>query len=360
MKKPTNTRKEVCKEQAQKASVIKLGLDVHADSVSVVRQIDGAVPQPAQKFTWAAFWKWIAKQLQLAEKVYSCYEAGPFGYGAHRTLITLGIENIVVRPQNWDELGQGVKTDKRDALALAQRLDRYVNGNTKALAVVYVPTPEQELARSETRLREQMRQHRQQAEAQGRSMLLYYGIRVKGRWWLRERFIELATQVPEAILKMVGYFRDLALEMNKKVEELTAQIEAAAAKERPKGYGKLTAQVIGREVVDWNRFTNRRQVASLTGLCPRVHASGNKRSEGSVSKHGNPRIRKALVELAWRVSIYQPNYKPVKRWQSVLDEGNSSARKKAVVAIARQLGVDLWRINTNRSTAENLGLALIS
>ena len=68
---------------------IKLGIDVHADSYRIVRQIDSATPQPAQKFTPAEFLKFARKQLGLAEEVHSCYEAGPFGYGLHRELVEL-------------------------------------------------------------------------------------------------------------------------------------------------------------------------------------------------------------------------------------------------------------------------------
>jgi len=107
-----------------KAKCIKLGIDVHADSYRVVRQLDHATPQPAQKFTPKDFLVWAEKQLTQAESVYSCYEAGPFGYGLHRALLAMGIQNVVVRPQDWDELHKGVKTDKTDALALVQRLDR--------------------------------------------------------------------------------------------------------------------------------------------------------------------------------------------------------------------------------------------
>jgi transposase len=83
-----------------RVNVVKLGLDVHADSIRVVRQLDHATPQPAQKFSPAQFLEWAKKQVRLAQKVYSCYEAGPFGYGLHRQLTALGIENLVVRPQN--------------------------------------------------------------------------------------------------------------------------------------------------------------------------------------------------------------------------------------------------------------------
>src|SRR5260370_758257 len=130
-----------------KAKRIKLGIDVHAESYRVVRQIDDSTPQPAQKFTPASFLLWAKKQFDQAEEVYSCYEAGPLGYSLHRALEAMGIHNVVIRPQNWDELKRGVKTDQTDALALVQRLDRYVQGNQRALAVVRVPTPAQELAR---------------------------------------------------------------------------------------------------------------------------------------------------------------------------------------------------------------------
>lgn len=52
----------------------------------------------------------------------------------------MGVSNLVVQPQDWDERGKGVKMDRIDALALCQRLDRYVRGNRKAFSVVRVPS----------------------------------------------------------------------------------------------------------------------------------------------------------------------------------------------------------------------------
>ena len=127
MKNQTNTNTHPTTETKLTVKIqrIKLGIDVHADSYRVVRQLDNANPQPAQKFTPTDFLLWAKKQLAQAESVHSCYEAGPFGYNLHRALEALGIHNLVIRPQDWDELGKGVKTDKTDALALVQRLDRY-------------------------------------------------------------------------------------------------------------------------------------------------------------------------------------------------------------------------------------------
>ena len=63
--------------------------------------------------------------------------------------------------------------------------------------------------------------------------------------------------------------------------------EVGAEAQIPRGVGPLTFEVLRREVGDWSRFTNRRQVSSYTGLCPREHSSGGKRRGGSVSKKGN-------------------------------------------------------------------------
>ena len=119
--------------------------------------------------------------------------------------------------------------------------------------------------------------------------------------------------------------------------------------------------VIDREIGSWTRFKNRRQVGSCTGLCPGEYSSGNTRVQSCVTKHGNPRLRAALVETAWRLVRFQPNYKPVLKWRKILAKGalaTGAARKKAIVAVARQLAVDLWRIHTGRCSAVQLGLAI--
>jgi transposase len=357
MKTKTNTHPATKTQSACKAKCIKLGIDVHADSYRVVRQLDHATPQPAQKFTPKDFLVWARKQLEQGEAVHSCYEAGPLGYGLHRDLIAMGVQNVVIRPQNWDELGTGVKTDRTDALALAQRLDRYVQGNRRALAVVCVPTPAQELARSQSRQREQLLRHRLRLEAQGRSLLLFNGFRVKGRWWGKSRWSRLAAEIPGPLLELLNVTHAVLLAVQKQLDAATSRLKKAA-RDQPAGVGALTSQVLEREILDWHRFGNRRQVASLTGLCPGVRASGLKTRNGPITKHGNRRLRTALIELAWRCVRFQPDYPPVRRWQPVLlnPKAVGGAKNKAIVAIGRRLAIDLWRINTGRTTKEKLGL----
>ena len=343
-----------------RVQTIKLGLDVHVDSIVVVRIIDGQAPQPAQRFRPEAFLVWVKRQVQLAEKVYGCYEAGPFGFGLQRTLSALNVICYVVRPRDWDQYGSRVKTDKRDAHELVLCLDRYVQGNTRAFSVVRVPTPEEEQKRSLSRHRQALLNQRQRLAAQGRGAALYYGSRLKGPWWKNAAWKKLAQSLPNHLLEILQSLRKLIESTEKELQTFTSQMEKSAAAPLPVGVGKLTAQVLEREVCDWARFQNRRQVASYTGLCPREDSSGPKRFQGSINKHGNRRLRPVLVECMWRLIAFQPEYGLVRKWGPALRDpkATKARRKKIIVAMARQFAVDWWRLRTGRVQAAELGLVL--
>jgi transposase len=335
---------------------IKLGIDVHLARYVVVRQIDGGTPQPAQSFAPAQFLDWIKKQKELADKVYTCYEAGPFGYRLHRQLTALGVTNYVVRPRDWDEYGQKVKTDQRDAKELTLNLDRYVAGNTKAFCVVRVPTEKEEQGRSRSRQRESLQKEKQRLAAQGRSHALYYGAHLEGEWWHEGQWKELV--LPEIVRELLEPLRRVIAAVDQELKTLTQAITSVAPQDLPAGLGKLTYEILEREIGDWHRFTNRRQVASYTGMCPREDSSDQRRFQGSINKHGNPRVRTVGVEAAWRLIQFQPTYVTVAKWRPILldPKTTKSKRKQIAVAIGRQFFVDWWRVRTERTTLAKLGL----
>lgn len=363
MNKQALPTSEVRAEQAAstKHKTLKLGLDVHAETIVVVRILDQSSPQPAQKFTPPKFLEWVKKQAGLAGAVHSCYEAGPFGYGLHRQLTALGIHNVVVQPVCLDERHTGVNDDKRDARELALRLDRYVAGNTHALATVRVPTPEEEQKRIESRQREQLRREVQRVASQGRSLLLTQGHHTRNHWWQGAHWERLQVKLPVWLVERLEVFRIVLQTLSDTLAAATKKLEAAAPAVRPKGLGGLTDAVIEREIGDWTRFQNRRQVGSYTGLCGGVSASGKTRHLLPITKHGNARLRTALIELAWRLVMWQPQSKLVKKWMPVLGRPkvNKGARKKAIVAIARQMAVDLWRWKTGRAEPADFGWEMI-
>jgi transposase len=315
-------------------------------------------PKPPQRFQKEAFLGWAAKVKEKSgAEVYAVYEACGFGFGLQRKLSALGIECEVVCPQKLDERNKRVKTDGLDAKALCLKLDRFVQGNRDALAIVRVPTEEEERSRAIHRQRQQLVKARKQLEAQGRSLLVHHGLEPVQNWWKPRTFA--ALPVPQWMKELLQNSQPILFGLQEKIAALTAQLQSAAAPDQPRGLGKMTSVVIDREVGDWNRFNNRRQIASYTGLCPGEYSSGNTRLQSCVTKHGNPRLRAALVELAWRLVRFQPNYKPVLKWRAILATGalaTGAARKKAIVAVARQLAVDLWRIKTGRLRPEELGL----
>ena len=103
------------------------------------------------------------------------------------------------------------------------------------------------------------------------------------------------------------------------------------------------------EVCDWHRFSNRKQIGSYTGCCPGEHSSGNKRRVGGIDRMGNGRVRALLVEAVWRFLQWQPNWKAAVKMKTKLGAG-TAMKKKTVIALARQLAIDLWRWRTGRCT----------
>ena len=339
---------------------ILLGIDQHAEDLRVVRQIDGAGPQPPQRVYCqppSALERFIQKQFTLAQRVVAVYEAGPCGFVLARQLQAWGVEVLVIRPMKLDSLGKGVATDKTDAAELVSRLDRYLAGNRKALAVVRIPTPAEEQRRGVSRQREQVRRERQRLEAMGRSLMLTQGHRVSGHWWQPAFWERLSSKLPPWLVERLELFRTLILAVDEQLKALTHAVIAQAGQARPLGLGPLTLACATNEVCDWQRFKNRKEVGSLTGLCGGVSSSGQTHIDLSITKHGNARLRYLLIELAWRMVRFQPQCQAVQKWKHVLLRPGAHARKRkqAIVALARQLAVDLWRWQTGRVTPEQLG-----
>jgi transposase len=174
-----------------------------------------------------------------------------------------------------------------------------------------------------------------------------------GRWWKGKAWARIKAQAPGWVVERLEVNTALIVSVEAHEVKLTGALqEAGRQKKIPRGVGPLTFEVLRREVGDWSRFNNRRQMSSYTGLCPREHSSGGRRRTGSVSKSGNPRVRAMLVEMVWRITSRSRNGNPCSKARTA----TSGAKKKAVVAIARQLAVDLWRVFTGQAAAEKFGL----
>ena len=194
--------------------------------------------------------------------------------------------------------------------------------------------------------------------ARGRA--LQSGFSLKGHWYGRRSWPKWQRLLPAWFVQMIEPLHASALFLHDQIKQLKDTIEAASQRPRPKGMGGLTEQLLDREAGDWTRFKNRRQVSSHLGLCPSENSSGQRHQQGHVTKCGNPRLRWALAEMAWRLIRFQPEYRLTQKWKPRIADPHATPgrRKQALVALARGFGVDWWRRCTGQTTPEQLGLKM--
>ena len=359
MKKQTKQAirlKKLCNEVTR---ILNLGLDEHYWQVTVAMQEDGGRIKVVGKMSHEAFLGWVKKKVAEGWEIRSCYEAGACGYWLHRELEKLGVKNLVVTPRAMGKTGQKQKTDKRDAVELCDTLDRYLRGQHRALSVVKVPTPEEEAKRALIRHHRQIMKDRCRCEARGKGLLCAQGIRVRGCWWKDQTWQELSTdpRLTGWLKQQLEHWRSQILSAQEKQLSLREEIAALAPARLPKGVGAYSAAVLHYELRGFERFKNRRQISSITGLCPGVHQSNGHGKEGSINRCGIGAVRWVLVEMVWRLMIWQPQYPPVRRLAAGLVKSRR-AKKRLVVEAARRLAIDLWRLSTGQTTPEKLGLIM--
>lgn len=259
------------------------------------------------------------------------------------------------------------KTNQRDAAALARLVaGRVVHGDEKSGRIVREPSPGEQQRRFLTRHRAQLIGHRGRIEGQGRGLIYDHGIEAAPEcWWGRKtwpRFAELLTRSGNVWLRdALEKMREHALYVHDQILALDDAIAAVAPKpaaQQPHGLGDLTAAMLDGEVMDWHRFNNRKQAGSFVGCSPSEHSTGEGQVLGNIDRQGNRRIRSALVEAIWRMLRWNPQWRGFAKHGDILRDkrGSSVRKKKAAIACVRLLFIDLWRLNTGRTTLAALGL----
>lgn len=264
----------LCRVSSAKASIVKLA-----------RQFESKFPQATLHFV---------------------YEAGPCGYWIYRLLTSLGHCCYVVAPSLIPKKpGQRVKTDKRDAQDLARLLR---NGD---LEPIYVPEPEDEAVRDLSRARERTMHDLNDARYQLKALLLRNNIRYDGKanWslkhlrWLTELILPYPSQ-QFVLQEMIQVITERSARLERLDNELTHQVKqwryypVVKAIQALRGVRLLTATSVIVELGDLNRFDSPRKLMSYVGLTPSEHSSGGKRHLGAITKCGNGRARRLLVEAA--------------------------------------------------------------
>ena len=336
---------------------LKLGLDEHLEFIMAVAQRDHAAPQAPRKFTPEQLilqvQKWVAEGLI----VYAVAESCGFGFVLQRRLVGAGAQSFLITPI---ALNGKRKTDKLDARALCVRLSRWVDGNKDELAPIRIASEAEQRARETTRSRKFLCQEIRRLANRGHGQVAEYCHQtLPHRWWGPRTWKKLSATLEAWVLSVLEKLREIILVLEAQVAGLLAHLALRlAGQARPKGFGELSLVTLEAEICDWKRFYNRKQVGSYTGCCPGEHSSGDKRQVGAIDRMGNGRVRALLVEAVWRFLKWQPGWKAARKMKVKLAAG-TAMKKKTVIALARQLTVDLWRWRTGRVQPADLGWQMI-
>lgn len=332
--------------------LLKLELDVHLEFIMAVAQQDHASPHAPRKFTRAQLIEqarqWIAEGFQ----VFCVEESCGFGFVLHRELVAAGAQSFLITPVS---LNGRRKTDKLDARALCLRLSRGLDGNRNELAPIRIPSEAEQRRREGTRRRQFLAREIRALANRGHGQVAEHG---HGKWmhrWGGPRNWRKLSALDPWVLSVLSKLRELIMALEAQLKELEAELVARVKDApRPKSLGELTLVTLDGEMCDWGRFNNRKQIGSDTGCCPGEHSSGGQRRVGGIDRMGNGRVRALLVEAVWRFLVWQPGWKAAVKMKTKLASG-TALKKKTVVALARQLAIDLWRWRTGRCTMEELG-----
>ena len=244
--------------------------------------------------------------------------------------------------------GDGAKSDRLDCRDLA-RLDE-----AGLLRPVAVPTEEEEADRQVIRLRDQAVQNRRRVRQRIKSFLLMHslpeprgpgapgsaaGVAALGTMEVRNGRLRFCLDV---LLEELANADETLAKIDHEMKEMAEEPRHAAAVKTLTdhvGVGRTTALQFETEMYRPERFSNERQVSAMLGLAPRVRQSGERRREGPLIKAGRGRLRTLLVEAAW-VWI-QHDAEARKVYQRLVR--NTGSPQKAIVGMARRLGLDLWR-----------------
>jgi len=361
-------------------NIVFIGLDTHKEQTQVSYTLDHRTAEVNDlgriQTTKTGFIK-LARQLQSKyphATLHFVYEAGPCGYWIYRLLTSLGHCCFLVAPSLIPKKpGDRVKTDKRDA----QNLARLLKNND--LDPIYVPEPEDEAVRDLSRAREVAMRDLNDAKHQLKSMFLRNNIHYKGsdNWslkhirWLTE--IVLPHPCQQIVLQeMIQSISERMARLKRLDNELTHQVKlwryypVVKAIQAMRGIRLLIATGMIAELGDLNRFDTPRKLMKYVGLTPSEHSSGNTRRLGAITKCGNGRARRLLIEGAHsyrhaaKISkemqlrqeglpktiidkAWEAQMRLCRRYQRLIMRGKP--RNVVITAIAREMIAFVWAIS---------------
>ena len=323
-------------------------------------------PDPNELLSQLERWRGEAvKSGHPIKRIVLAYEAGRDGFWLPRWLKTHGIETYVIHSTSVavSREHKRAKTDRLDVAMLMRVFLGWLRGERGHCGMVAIPSLEEEDAKRPSRERENLVKERTRSINRMKGAFIRLGIRGfkpelrKAPQRLDTLRTPEGTPIPDNILGEIRRDMDRLAVVRDQIdciesERLKRMKQAAAEPEGPHamvlligrvhGLGIETADMLVQEVISRN-LRDRRAVARYAGITGSPDESGAKRREKGLAKSGNARVRRGLIQLAWRFLIFQKD-SALSKWFRQRTEGADGKRKTTmIIALARKLLIALWR-----------------
>jgi transposase len=297
------------------------------------------------------------------ERIAVAFEAGRDGFWLARWLRARSIEAHVIHASSVavSREHRRAKTDRLDTELLKRAFLGWLRGERNHCKMVAIPTTKDEDAKRPNRERESLVGEQTRIVNRMKAALIRLGIRGFNPKLKKAagRLEDLRTPEDEPIppntlaeLRRDMERRRLVSDQIRQIEEARLDRLKQAPGEGPHAMVRLLARVIGvgietadmlvQEVLSRN-MRDRRAIARYAGLTGSPDESGTKRREKGLARSGNARVRRGMIQLAWRFLMFQKN-SALAQWFRARTENARGTRKLMIVALARKLLIALWRL----------------
>jgi transposase len=304
------------------------------------------------------------------------FEAGRDGFWLARWLRARGVEAYVIHPTSVavPREHRRAKTDRLDTELLKRALLGWLRGERGHCSMAAIPSLEEEDARRPNREREVLVAERTRVVNRIRGCLARLGVRGFKPTLRRapERLEGLRTPEGEPLppntlaelrrdMARLRFIRDQIAEVeaarSERLERAPADGQNAMVRllARVVGVGVETADMLVHEILSRN-LRDRRAVARYAGLTGAPDESGTRRREKGLAKAGNARVRRGMVQLAWRFLVFQKQSALAQWYRARTADARPGTRKTLIVALARKLLLALWRFATTGEPPAGIAL----
>jgi transposase len=312
------------------------------------------------------------------DRLVVAYEAGRDGFWLARWLRTRGIEAYVMHPSSVavSREHRRAKTDRLDTELLMRAFLGWLRGEKRHCSMAAIPTIEEEDAKRPNREREKLVGDRTRIVNRMKATLARLGIRGFNPTLRKAEeklgALRTAEGIPLPENTQAEFRRDMARlrlvrEQIKGIEqERLRKLETAAAAEKgPHAMVRLIASVIGVGVETADMLVSeilsrplrdRKAVARYAGLTGSPDESGTRRRERGLARAGNARVRRGMIQLAWRFLRFQKDSALAQWFRKRTEDGRGGTRKTMIVAVARRLLIALWRMVTMGEIPQGVAL----